>query len=177
MRDQPISRGVDAKPRMVVPRVCVGIIMVMWVLAGFGKVRDMDGFVQIITEHRVLPQELFGLMWWVGPGELVLGLLLVFVMGSELTKAFGKMVLLVSMVSIIGFTYYLSLVDSAVLRESGCGCLDAFKRVDFGIEGGERIVKYTINGLLVLLHLIALIGPGVIERGHADRVRAAELEG
>jgi len=173
MGEQPISDS----PRMIVPRVCVGVITLMWVAAGFGKVRDISAFVNVIAEHRVLPQELFGLMWWVGPGELVLGLLLVFVMGSELNKPFGKMVLVFSMLSIVGFTYYLSLVSDAVLRESGCGCLDGLTRVDFGIEGAERKVKYMMNGALVMLHLVALFGPGAILRKHAKRVAMEEGDG
>lgn len=170
MDDQPI------KPKMIVPRVCVGVILLMWVAAGFGKVRDISGFVDTITEHRVLPQELFGMMWWVGPGELVMGLLLVFVMGSELTKAFGRLVLLFSMASIIGFSYYISLVDDAVLQESGCGCLESLERINFGMNGDVRLVKYVINGILVALHLVALFGPGVILRKHGAMVAAAEVE-
>lgn len=172
MGEQPIND----RPRMIVPRVCVGLILLMWVAAGFSKVSDMSAFVDTISEHKVLPEELFGLMWWVGPGELVMGLLLVFVMGSELNKAFGKLVLLVSMASIIGFSYYLSLVSDAVLLESGCGCLEGLDRINFGIDNNVRVVKYVINGGLVVLHLVALFGPGVILRGHARRLMALEEE-
>lgn len=177
MTEQPITRngaGAEEKPRLIVPRVCVGLILLMWVAAGFDKVRDLNAFVDTISEHAVLPQNLYGFMWWVGPGELVMGLLLVFVMGSELTKAFGKLVLLVSMGSIIGFTYYLSLVSEAVLLESGCGCLDGLERINFGMKDNVRLVKYIMNGTLVAFHLIALFGPGVILRRHAKRLKALE---
>ena len=179
MDDQPINQPMQQpmKPRLIFPRVCVGLILLMWVAAGFGKVRDISGFVDTIAEHRVLPQVLFGMMWWVGPGELVMGLLLVFVMGSELTKVFGRMVLLFSMASIIGFSYYLSLVDEAVLRESGCGCLESLERIDFGMDVHVRTVKYVINGILVALHLVALFGPGVILRRHRARVAMEESNG
>lgn len=173
MGDQPISD----KPKLIIPRVCVGVILLMWVAAGISKVKDISRFVNTIEEHKVLPQELFGLMWWVGPGELVMGLLLVFVMGSELTKAFGRLMLLFSMASIIGFTYYLSLVSDAVLLESGCGCLEGLDRINFGIDNNVRVVKYVINGTLVALHLIALFGPWVIVRGHAKRVAMEEGDG
>lgn len=159
---------------MIVPRVCVGLILLTWVLAGFSKVMDMNAFVDTVTEHAVLPQSMYGLMWWVGPGELVLGLMLVFVMGSELTKFFGRAVLIFSMLSIVGFTYYLSLVSDAVLLESGCGCLKMMDRINFGIDHDQRMIKYVINGGLVLLHLIALIGPLSIMRDHKKKLAAAE---
>ena len=39
------SGGALRNPRMIVPRVCVGLILLMWVLAGFSKVSDMNAFV------------------------------------------------------------------------------------------------------------------------------------
>ena len=173
-----VGGGVDASaerhraPRMIVPRVCVGIIMVMWVLAGFSKVSDMNAFVDTVTEHAVLPQSMYGLMWWVGPGELVLGLILVFVMGSELTKFFGRLVLVFSMLSIVGFSYYLSLVSDAVLLESGCGCLEGLERINFGMKDNVRSVHYARNGVLVVLHLIALIAPVLIMRSYSRKMAA-----
>ncbi len=165
-----------AKPRMIVPRVCVGIIMVMWLLAGFSKVSDMNAFVDTVTEHAVLPQSLYGFMWWIGPGELVLGLILVFVMGSELTKFFGRLVLVFSMLNIIGFSYYLSLVSDAVLLESGCGCLEGLERINFGMKDNVRSIHYARNGVLVVLHLIALIGPVLIMRSHKRKMAAVDAQ-
>jgi uncharacterized membrane protein YphA (DoxX/SURF4 family) len=170
----PTAGELIAKPRMVVPRICVALIMVMWVLAGFSKVSDMTAFVNTVTEHAVLPQGLYGLMWWVGPGELVLGLMLVFVMGSELTKFFGRAVLVFSMLCIVGFSYYLSLVSDAVLLESGCGCLKMMDRINFGIDQDQRMIKYVINGGMVLLHLIALFGPLSIMRAHKRKLAAVD---
>ncbi len=176
MDEQPINQSMDQpmRPRLIVPRVCVGIILGVWVASGFSKVLDMSGFVNTIAEHKVLPQELFGLMWWVGPGELMLGLLLVFAMGSELTKFFGRAVLVISMLLIAGFTYYLSMVSDAVLLESGCGCLEGLKRIDFGMDVHVRTVKYVTNGGLMVLHLVALFGPGVILRRYEKRVASVE---
>jgi len=180
MGDQPINAGGGKvgglKPRMVVPRVCVGLVLLMWVAAGLSKVMDMSAFVNTIEQHDVLPQELFGMMWWVGPGELVLGLMLVFVMGSELTKVFGRVVLVFSMCSIIGFSYYLTLVDDAVLLATGCGCLKAIDRIHTGMNSDIRTVRMVINGGLVLLHLIALIGPVTAMRRYRAGVAAAEAE-
>lgn len=174
MSNQPINPEGLKKPKMIVPRVCVGLILAMWVAAGLSKVMDMTDFVNTVEEHDVLPQELFGLMWWVGPGELVLGLMLVFVLGSELTKFFGRVVLLISMSAIIGFSYYLTLVDDAVLMATGCGCLKAIDRIHTGMNGDVRTIRMVINGTLVLLHLIALFGPGSIMRGYRKKLAAAE---
>lgn len=174
--DDSFSGGVDSaarrhaaantpneKPsRYIFPRVSVSIIMLAWVVSGFFKIRDMSAFVDIVDQHAVLPERYKPLLWWVGPGELVMGLLLVFVMGSELRKPFGKFVLLLSMAGIGGFTYYLSLVDPVVLQESGCGCLNDY-RIASGIEGSERLIGYGKNVILLILHIVALLGPAMID--------------
>ncbi len=139
--------------------------MLMWVSAGFFKVSDMSGFVDTVTQHRVLPESMMPFLWWVGPGELVMGLLLVFVIGSELRKPFGKFVLLVSMGAIGGFIYYLLQVDPVVLQESGCGCLSDY-RIASGMENSVRFFAIGRNVILILLHLVALFGPAI-----SDRVR------
>jgi len=175
MDDQPINQPKKPamKPRLVVPRVCVGIILGVWVLSGFSKVIDLNAFVNTVTEHKVLPQELFGMMWWVGPGELVLGLLLVFVMGSELTKFFGRAVLVFSMFSIVGLTYYLSLVSDAVLLESGCGCFDGITRIDFGMDVQEALDSPRAfpgaAGIEVEKGISAEVRSGLEARGHDVR--------
>lgn len=174
--DDSLSGGVDSAlrhhaaanapnektSRYIFPRVSVFLIMLMWVIPGFLKVKDMSGFVKIVETHAVIPEQYEPLLWWVGPGELVMGLLLVFVMGSELRKPFGKFVLLLSMAGIGGFTYYLSLVDPVVLQESGCGCLSDY-RIASGIEGSERVFAYGKNVILLILHIVALLGPAMID--------------
>ncbi len=174
--DDSFSEGVDhairkehantqdetSEPKYRGARICVFLIMVVWVWAGFTKVMDMSKFVGIVDQHRVIPEHLQDLVWWVGPGEIVLGLLLVFVMGSELRKPFGKFVLLVSAVSIGGFIYYISLVDPVVLQESGCGCLGQ-SRIASGIKGNERFSMYGLNVVLLILHLVALFGPAMVD--------------
>lgn len=159
----------EKRSRYIFPRVSVFIIMLVWVVSGFFKIRDMSAFVDTVDTHAVLPEGYEPLLWWVGPGELVMGLLLVFVMGSELRKPFGKFVLLLSMAGIGGFTYYLSLVDPVVLQESGCGCLSDY-RIASGIEGSERVVAYARNTILLILHIVALLGPAMIDsrRRHAS---------
>jgi hypothetical protein len=149
-------------PRYLFARISVVLIMLMWVTAGFFKVSDMSRFVDVVTQHRVLPEEMMALLWWVGPGELVMGLLLVFVMGSELRKPFGKLVLLISLGSIGGFIYYLSLVDPAVLQESGCGCLSDY-RIASGMENSVRFFAMGRNVILIILHLVALFGPAMVD--------------
>ncbi|MAO21554.1 MAG: hypothetical protein CMJ25_12450 [Phycisphaerae bacterium] len=152
----------EQPPRYMFARVSVFLIMLMWVISGFFKIKDMSTFVDIVETHEVLPEKYENLLWWVGPGELVMGLLLVFVMGSELRKPFGKLVLLVSMAGILGFTYYISLVDPVVLQESGCGCLSDY-RIASGIENGERFIDYAKNTILLILHVVALLGPAMVD--------------
>ena len=163
MRKHAAQSAVEEKPpRYLFARVSVLIIMLTWVISGFLKIKDMSAFVDIVETHAVLPEKYEPLLWWVGPGELVMGLLLVFVMGSELRKPFGKLVLLTSMAGILGFTYYISLVDPVVLQESGCGCLSDY-RIASGIEGGERLFDYGKNLILLILHVVALLGPAMVD--------------
>ncbi len=174
--DDSFSRGVDTaarthaarsrvqahEPRYLFARISVFLIMLMWVIAGFAKISDLSAFVDIVEQHAVLPDDMMPLLWWVGPGELVLGLLLVFVMGSELRRPFGKVVLLISMAAIAGFTYYLSLVDPVVLQESGCGCLSDY-RIASGMESSVRFFAYGKNLILLILHVVALLGPAMVD--------------
>ena len=145
--------------RALIARIAVVLVLANWVISGYGKVTDLNQFVHVVSEHRVLDQAYYGVLWAVGPIELLIGLLLVFVAGSELTKPFGRAVLVLSMLGVIALSVYLLQVDPAVIRESGCGCLDALGRVDFGIKGSERTIKLAFNGVLVALHLVALILP------------------
>ena len=168
--------GTDGRGRrggavMLVARLCVVMIIAVWVLSGIGKVLDLSGFVNIVSQHRVLPQSMYWILWGVGPAELVMGLVLVFAAGSELTKPFGRAALVVSLLGVTVLSVYLSLVDGAVIRESGCGCLESLKRIDFGIDQSERAIKLGINGGLIAMHLIALLGPALARRcgGGSDR--------
>lgn len=158
----------EHEAKYVFPRIAVALIMVMWVVAGFSKVSDMSAFVDIVAQHRVVPEDMKALLWWVGPGELVMGLLLVFVIGSELRKPFGKFVLVVSMAAIGGFIYYLSLVDPVVLQESGCGCLSDY-RIASGMENSVRFFAYGRNVILIILHLVALFGPAMVDSNRRSR--------
>lgn len=152
----------DQQPRYLFARISVFLIMLMWVIPGFLKVKDMSAFVKVVETHAVIPERFEAFLWWVGPGELVMGLLLVFVMGSELRKPFGKLVLLLSMGLIVMLTYYLTLVDPAVLQESGCGCFSDY-RIASGIEGAERFIAYGKNAIVLGLHVVALFGPAIVD--------------
>jgi hypothetical protein len=172
--DDSFSRGVDKAvyqrpaeeqshpPRYLFARFSVFMIMLLWVIPGFLKVKDISAFVGIVEKHEVIPEQYEPLLMWVGPGELVMGLLLVFVMGSELRKAFGKLVLLASMALIGVFTYYLTLVDPVVLQTSGCGCLSDY-RIASGLENGPRYFAYGKNLILLILHIVALLGPAMVD--------------
>ncbi|MDF1809307.1 MAG: hypothetical protein P1U42_06395 [Phycisphaerales bacterium] len=166
------ARVPDYKPRYLFARIAVFLIMLLWVVAGFSKVRDISAFVDTVQQHKVLPESAQAFMWWVGPAELVMGLLLVFVMGSELRKPFGKLVLLVSMGCIGGFMYYLSLVDPVVLQESGCGCLSDY-RIASGMENSVRFFAYGRNLILLILHVVALLGPAMVDSRYRARMKAA----
>jgi len=150
-------------PRYVFSRICIALIVLVWVAAGYFKISDMSRFMDIVNQHQVIPEDMKAFLWWVGPGELVLGLLLVFAIGSEFRKPFGKLVLLVSLGAILGMTYYISLVDPAVLQESGCGCLSDY-RIASGMENSVRFFAYAKNGMLIFLHLVALFGPAISDR-------------
>ena len=158
----------DKPPRYLFARVSVFLIMLLWVIPGFLKVKDISAFMGIVEQHEVIPEQYEPLLMWVGPGELVMGLLLVFVMGSELRKPFGKLVLLASMALIGVFTYYLTLVDPVVLQTSGCGCLSDY-RIASGMEDGPRYFAYGKNLILLILHVVALLGPAMVDsrRRHA----------
>jgi len=170
VRKQSIETQQDSRPpRYLFARISVFLIMFIWVLGGLFKVKDISAFVDIVQTHQVIPERYQSLLWWVGPGELVMGLLLVFVMGSELRKPFGKFVLVLSMLAIGGFTYYLTLVDPVVLQESGCGCLSEY-RIASGMEDSVRVIAIGKNLILLILHVVALLGPAMVDsrrRHHA----------
>lgn len=161
-KEQIADKKSRVQSKYLFARISVMLIMLMWVSAGFFKVLDVSAFVDVVDQHRVVPESMKAMMVWVGPGELVMGLLLVFAAGSELRKPFGKFVLLVSMCSIGGFIYYLSLVDPVVLQESGCGCLSGY-RIASGMEGSVRFFAMGRNVILIILHLVALFGPAMVD--------------
>ena len=157
------SSSSSAPPaRYLFSRISVVLIMLIWVVTGFAKISHMNEFVEIVNQHRVIPENLKALLWWVGPGELVMGLLLVFVIGSELRKPYGKFVLLISMAATGGLIYYISLIDPVVLQESGCGCLSDY-RIASGIEGMTRFFDYGVLVIMMILHLVALFGPAMVD--------------
>jgi uncharacterized membrane protein AbrB (regulator of aidB expression) len=145
-------------PRFLISRIAVVLIALMWVVAGVTKVYSLPDFSLLIERHGVLPPEWHALPFI----ELVIALLLVFVAGSELRKPFGRAVLALSLAGILGFAYYLSLVPDAVLQESGCGCMGP--RIASGMDNSVRIIAGIRTGLLIALHLVALIGPVITMR-------------
>lgn len=150
----------EVNSKYIFARISVVLILLVWVVTGFAKISHMSEFVDIVDQHRVIPESLKDFLWWVGPGQLVLGLLLVFVIGSELRKPFGKLVLLVSMAATGGLVYYISLVDPVILQESGCGCLSDY-RIASGMEGMTRFFDYGVLVIMLILHLVALFGPAM----------------
>jgi hypothetical protein len=154
-------------PRFLVSRIAVVLIALMWIVAGVTKVYSMPDFVDLVAKHGVVPLDWQGLAIALPFLELLIALVLVFVAGSELRKPFGWAVLGLSLAGILGFAYYLSLVPDAVLQESGCGCMGP--RVASGMDGSVRLVAGVRTGVLVLLHLVALLGP-VIGVGVSRRV-------
>lgn len=157
-------------PRFLVSRAAVLIIAAVWIISGALKAINVDMFIDTLQMHRVIPDQYRGLGLYVGPAEIVLGLVLVFVLGSELRKLFGRAVLVVSLLAIIAFSIYLNMVDPATLQESGCGCLGDY-RIASGIENSEFLIAMVRNGLLVVLHLVAIAGPIVTMRKRASQQR------
>lgn len=157
------TRTQSGTPRFLVSRIAVMIIALVWIISGALKTINVDVFIDTLQQHRVVPDQYRGLGLYVGPTEIVLGLVLVFVLGSELRKLFGRAVLLLSLLAVLGLTIYLNMVDPAVLQESGCGCLGDY-RIASGMENSELIIAMSRNGLLVVLHLIAILGPIVTMR-------------
>lgn len=156
-------------PRFLVSRIAVVLIALMWVVAGVTKFYSLPDFVDLVAKHGVIPLEWQGLAIALPILELLIALVLVFVAGSELRKPFGRAVLGFSLAGILGFAYYLSLVPDAVLQESGCGCMGP--RVASGMDGSVRLVAGVRTGVLVALHLVALVGPVVsARRVKRDRV-------
>ena len=160
--DSRAAAGEVRQPRYIFARISVFIIMLLWVIPGFLKVKDISAFMGVVEQHEVIPEQYEPLLMWVGPGELVMGLLLVFVMGSELRKPFGKLVLLSSMALIGVFTYYLTLVSDEVLQTSGCGCLSDH-RIASGMGDYVRYGLYGKNLILLILHVVALLGPAMVD--------------
>lgn len=155
------------KPRFWVSRLAVLAIMGIWVVAGIAKIRDLPHFMDVIEKHRVIPTEYRTLGMMVPMVELMMALLLVFVIGSELRKAFGRTVLTMSLLMVVGFTVYLSMVPNAVLQESGCGCWGKNGTpipIAFGMENSVRVTAMLTTGLLLVLHTVALAGPVVTMR-------------
>lgn len=144
-------------PRFIVSRVAVALIAAIWAVAGVQKVYALPDFMKLIEVHGVLPPEWHALGIALPFLELLVALALVFVAGSELRKPFGRAVLALSLAGIIGFAYYLSLVPEAVLQESGCGCLGP--RVASGMDASVRTMAGVRTGVMVALHLVALLGP------------------
>jgi hypothetical protein len=146
-------------PHFLVSRIAVVLIALMWIVAGVTKVYSIDTFVDLVATHGVVAPEWQGLAIALPFLELLIALVLVFVAGSELRKPFGRAVLVFSLAGILGFAYYLSLVPDAVLQESGCGCLGP--RVASGMDNSGRRVAGVRTGVLVALHVVALVGPVV----------------
>lgn len=155
------------KPKFWISRLAVLLIIAAWVYAGASKIRSIDKFLDVIEQHEVIPTEWRLLAMVLPMVELLLALLLVFVLGSELRKAFGRTVLAMSALLVIGFVVYLSQVPDAVLQESGCGCWGkngAPIPIASGMENSVRIGSMVTTGTLLVLHAIALIGPVVTMR-------------
>jgi len=161
---KPIS---ERKPRFWFSRLAVLLILGAWVYAGTTKILSIDKFLQVIELHDVIPPELRLLGMVLPMVELLLALLLVFVLGSELRKAFGRTVLAMSALMIVGFVVYIAQVSDEVLQDSGCGCWGKNGipiPVASGMDNSVRIGSLITTGTLLFLHAFALIGPVITMR-------------
>ncbi len=166
-KDATVGGVRDPKPKFWISRLAVLLIMASWVYAGVSKIRSIDKFLDVIEQHEVIPVE-YRLLGMVLPMvELLLALLLVFVLGSELRKAFGRTVLVMSAGLVVFFIVYLSMVPDAVLQTSGCGCWGKNGTpipIASGMENSVRVGSMITTGTLLVLHAIALVGPVVTMR-------------
>lgn len=161
-----------ARPRYWISRAAVLLIMGAWVYAGVSKVRNIDRFLATIEQHDIIPTQyrLLGLL--LPLVELLLALLLVFVLGSELRKAFGRTVLVMSASLVVFFVVYLSMVPDVVLQQSGCGCWGKNGTpipIASGIENSVRVNAMFTTGVLLTLHAVAFFGPIVTARRQRAR--------
>lgn len=157
-----------AEPRFLLARIAVLLLAGMWLVSGSLKLMDPSGFQDTMELHRVIPVEYRGFGICLGPAEIQLGLFMIFALGSELRKSFGKIVLSYSLALMVAFTVYLNLVDRAVLQQSGCGCLGN-NRIASGIGASEYLFAMIRNTVLIALHLVALFGPVYTLRRRVQR--------
>jgi hypothetical protein len=162
----------QAKPRFWFSRLAVLLILAAWVYAGVSKIRSIDEFLQVIELHDVIDPEYRMLGMALPLIELLLALLLVFVLGSELRKAFGRTVLIMSASLVLFFVVYLSFVPNEILQTSGCGCWGKNGTpipVASGMDNSVRVGSLITTGTLLFLHAFALLGPAVTMRRLARR--------
>lgn len=172
MSESETTTPTGRKPRFWLSRVAVLLIIAAWVYAGVTKVKSIDEFLQVIELHDIIAPE-YRMLGMVLPMiELLLALLLVFVLGSELCKAFGRTVLVMSASLVLFFVVYLSFVPNEVLQVSGCGCWGKNGLpvpVASGMDNSVRIGSLITTGTLLILHAIAFFGPVVTIKRLAKR--------
>ncbi len=172
MPEQDVSTPIGPQPRFWFSRLAVLLILAAWVYAGVTKIRSIDEFLRVIELHDVIAPEYRMLGILLPMIELLLALLLVFVLGSELRKSFGRTVLIMSASLVAFFVVYLSFVPDEVLQESGCGCWGkdgAPIPVASGMDNSVRIGSLVTTGTLLILHALALLGPAVTTKRLAKR--------
>ena len=156
------------EPRFLFARIAVLLLAAMWFVSGSLKIMNSAEFQDTMELHRVIPVDYRGFGICLGPAEIQLGLFMIFALGSELRKTFGKLVLGYSLFLLIAFTVYLNMVDSQVLQESGCGCLGD-NRIASGIGASEYWFAMIRNAVLIGINLVALFGPAYTMRRRAQR--------
>ncbi|MEM9374187.1 MAG: MauE/DoxX family redox-associated membrane protein [Planctomycetota bacterium] len=170
MTESEPGAPVQRTPKFWFSRLAVLLILVAWVYAGVTKVKSIDEFLGVIELHGVIAPEYRMLGMVLPMVELLLALLLVFVLGSELRKAFGRTVLIMSASLVAFFVVYLSFVPDEVLQESGCGCWGKDGMpipVASGMDNSVRIGSLITTGTLLFLHAFALVGPVLTMRRRA----------
>lgn len=172
MSDAAQSTPSGRTPRFWFSRLAVLLLIAAWVYAGVSKIKSIDDFLKVIELHGVIAPEYRMLGMLLPMVELLLALLLVFVLGSELRKAFGRTVLVMSASLVVFFVVYLSFVPDEVLQKSGCGCWGENGipvPVASGMDNSVRIGSFITTGTLLILHGIALFGPVVTMKRRAKR--------
>jgi len=127
------------------------------IYSALSKALQFDKFIKVVEAHGVLSPVQIG--WRYGLPILELGVgSLVIVATSKNRYTRSVTVRLISVMLVIVFSIYLSIVKEEVVQQVGCGCrtIGASTHRSSGTRA-ERSIALAINGLLLLLHMIPLM--------------------
>lgn len=131
---------------------CQFLLAAMWLGVGVSKLLDVEAFREVVRHHGVIPPAFWFVTslvpWW----ELSLGIWMA-VFGSVMR--WGRLPVVVSLVTLIAFSVYLGQVPTSRLNQVGCGCVGRAAPVG---AGGDT--SWIVRWPAMMLHVPAagLIG-------------------